>query len=394
MLVRESGTKVFCWKYKVNGKEKTLTIGQYPATSLKEARSIRDEARKMLERGVDPSAEKRRRKTAAVAETANSFEAIARQWHATTSSTLNPRYAGQVLDRLENDVFKVIGREPIRAITPPMVLQVARAIEKRGKLEMAHRVCGHISEVFVWAIAAGLAVDDPAATIRKALKPRDGQLRPALLKLPEIRKLLPATEALPDSYWATLLASRLLALTAVRPGVIRQAEAAEFEDLDGKAPIWRIPAEKMKLARERKRNAAFEFVVPLAPQAVAVVQTALRVSPSDRWLFPKISAWRSPISDSTLSKHYRLAGFEGRHVPHGWRASFSTVMNELAATEGREGDREIIDMMLAHVANGVEPIYNRAAYMPRRREIACTWADLLMEGMPPPETLLPERLRS
>lgn len=392
LLVKKTGLKSWRWKYRIDGREKQLTIGRYPATSLKEAREARDQARKLLEQGIDPSAEKRQRKAAATLQAANSFAAIARQWHEIKATTLTPRYAGQVMDRLEADVFPRLGKEPIRDITPPMVLEVIRSIEKRGALEMAHRVRMHMSDIFVWAIASGLADTDPAATIRKALKPTNGKLRPALLKLPEIRKILPAGEKLADSYWATKLASRLLALTAARPGIVRVAERGEFEDLDGEQPVWRVPAEKMKLTRERKRDATFEFVMPLAPQAVELVKTAMAVSPSDRWLFPKISAWRSPISDSTLSKHYRLAGFTGRHVPHGWRASFSTVMNELAATEEREGDREIIDLMLAHVAEGVEPIYNRAAYMPRRREIARTWADLLMEGMPPPETLVPERL--
>lgn len=392
LLIRKTGTKVFCWKYRHEGREKTYTIGRYPATSLKEARESRDQARKLLEQGIDPSTEKQQRKAKVRLEAANSFEAIARQWYQIKAETLTKRYAKQLLDRLEADVFPRVGKHPIREITPPMVLEVIRAIEKRDALEMAHRVRIHMSAVFVWAIAAGLAEYDPAATIRKALKPTSGKLRPALLKLPEIRKILPAGEKLADSYWATKLASRLLALTAARPGIVRVAERSEFEDLDGEQPVWRVPAEKMKLTRERKRDATFEFVMPLAPQTVEVVKTAMAVSPSDRWLFPKISAWRNPISDSTLSKHYRLAGFTGLHVPHGWRSSFSTVMNELAATEGREGDREIIDLMLAHVAEGVEPIYNRAAYMPRRREIARTWANLLMEGMAPAETLVPERL--
>jgi integrase len=120
----------------------------------------------------------------------------------------------------------------------------------------------------------------------------------------------------------------------------------------------------------------------------------MAASPAPQWLFPGISGWRKPITDSTLSKHYRRAGFANRHTPHGWRASFSTIMNERAAHEDRERDRAIIDLMLAHVAEGVEAAYNRAAYMPRRRELAQDWADLIMQGRPSPDQLVPERIRA
>jgi len=270
-----------------------------------------------------------------------------------------------------------------------MVLTVIRAIEARGANDMAHRVRNHISDIFVWAIASGLAESDPAAIIRKALVQTDPRLRPALVKIDHARQVLIETEKSQLAHWSTKLASRLLALTAARPGVVRLAERSEFEGLDGSQPLWRIPAAKMKLTKQRKRDITREFVVPLSVQAVEVVKAALAVSPSPQWLFTGIGTWTRPISDSTLSKLYRQSGFTGRHVPHGWRSSFSTIMNERAAQSGRETDRAIIDLMLAHEQAGVEPIYNRAAYMPRRRELAQEWADLLMQGMPPAAALLP-----
>lgn len=393
LLVKRTGYRTWCWKYRHAGRERKLTIGAYPEISLKQARDERDEARRQLRMGLDPAAEKKRRKAEAAAAALDSFERVARGWHAAWSASRAPRYARQVLDRLEGDVFPRLGRLPVREITPPMVLDAIRSIEKRGAREMAHRVRMHISDVFVWAIASGLAEQDPAAVIRKALKPTNGRLRPAVLKLRDAREVLRKAEAQQDAWWATHLASRLLALTAARPGVVRLAERSEFEGIDGDSPLWRIPADKMKLTQERKRDLSFEFVLPLSSQAVAVVRTAMQASPGDRWLFPGMAGWRKPISDSTLSKHYRLAGFTGRHVPHGWRATFSTIMNERAARDDRGGDRAVIELMLAHVQDGVEAAYNRAAYMPRRRELAQAWADMLMEGLPPPETLLPPALR-
>jgi integrase len=144
----------------------------------------------------------------------------------------------------------------------------------------------------------------------------------------------------------------------------------------------------MKLKEERKADRNYDFVVALSRQAVAVVKVAMQETAGKRWLFPGIAGWRSPISDSTLSGHYRDAGFADRHVPHGWRATFSTIMNERAGIDGSDRDREVIDLMLGHMKENVEASYNRAAYLPRRRELWQEWADLLMDGLPPPETIL------
>ncbi|WP_288806312.1 integrase arm-type DNA-binding domain-containing protein [uncultured Novosphingobium sp.] len=395
LLVRKSGSKLWRLKYRFAGKEKTLSIGAYPEVTLSAARVARDKAQAQLRDGIDPSAEKQARKIQALADAFDNFERIARAWHEAKAKTLNERYAAAILGRLELHVFPVIGKQPIRGITPPVVLDMVRRIEKRGSHDVAHRVRNHVSEVFVWAIASGLAENDPAAIIQKALLPTDPKLRPAALKVEFARKLLKDVEDLPGSHWSTVLASRLLALTAARPGVVRLAERQEFEGLDGANPIWRIPAEKMKLTRSQKRDITWEFVIPLSRQAADVAKAAISESLACRsnsgptWLFPGPGAWTKPISDSTLSKVYRLAGYRGVHVPHGWRSTFSTIMNERAAMEDQERDRAIIDLMLAHAQQGVEPIYNRAMYLPRRRKLAQIWADLLMQGAAEPHLLLP-----
>lgn len=388
LFVSPKGARIWRWKYRFAGKEKLLTIGRYPATSLVEARRARDSAKGLLDSGQDPSAAKKHRKASIAAEQLDSFEKVTRAWHAAKAKTLTDRYANAVMSRMEANVFPRLGSTSIKAITPPMVLTAIRAIEARGANDMAHRVCNHISDVFVWAIASGLAETDPAAVIRKALAQTDPRLRPALVKLDQAREVLAKTEIAQNAHWSTKLASRLLALTAARPGVVRLAERSEFEALDGPKPLWRIPAAKMKLTKQRKRDVTREFVVPLSTHAVEVVKAALASSPSPQWLFTGIGAWTKPISDSTLSKLYRESGFTGRHVPHGWRSSFSTIMNERAAQANREADRAVIDLMLAHEQSGVEPVYNRAAYMPRRRELAQEWGDLLMEGLPSAASLL------
>lgn len=396
LLVTASGSKLWRMRYRFANKEKKLSIGPYPSVTISAARKERDNALQMLRSGIDPAAEKKARKARAAAEALDSFERSARAWHEVQAKTLSKKYAAAVLSRLEKDVFPSFGSQPIRSITAPMVREMIKRIEKRGAYDMAHRVRNHVSDVFLWAMASGLADFDPAAMIKKALHPTDPKLRPAILQVPDAQQLLHEIEALAGTHWSTLLASRLLALTAARPGVIRLAEKQEFEGLDGRSPVWRIPAEKMKLTRKQKRDVTWEFVIPLSHQAAAVATAAIEESPAcaeedgPNWLFPGVGGWRRPISDSTLSKLYRDAGFAGIHVPHGWRSTFSTIMNERAAKEDQERDRAIIDLMLAHAQEGVEPIYNRAMYLPRRRELAQLWADLLMQGAIEPHLLLPE----
>lgn len=379
LAIRPSGSRSWKLKYRWQGAEKKLTIGAYPAISLREARSRRDQAKAQIEEGSDPASAKRA--AARKVKLGESFEEVARAWHESKKLTLTPRYAKHVLRRLEANAFPLLGRQPIDTITPADVLEALRRVEDRGALVMAQEVRGHISEVFVFAIANGLVTTDPASIIRKALKPSSAGRHPAVSTVEEAQTLLYAIEqrtgnrALPQ----TKLASKLLALTAVRPGVVRLAEKAEFEDLDSAQPLWRIPAAKMKLVLARKSDSRFDFLVPLAPQAVRIVQAAMEVSGTDQWLFAGARRGQ-PISDSTLSQLYLDAGYRGRHVPHGWRAAFSTIMNERAAEQERWGDREVIDLMLAHVKGDVEAAYNRAAYMPRRRIIAQEWAELLMPG--------------
>lgn len=391
LAVLPTGTKSWRLKYRFADREKKLNLGPYPLLSLKQARDLRDQAKRDVVMGIDPAAA--RKATRQAAKLGETFEQLARSWHAQKKRSLTPRYAKHVLDRLEANLFPHFGSTAIRDVTPAMVLEAIRRIEKRGAHTMAHEVRGHASEVFVWALAQGLCDIDPAAMIRKALAPSGGGRRPALLKIEDCRALVSEIDGVKQAATSTKLASRLLALTAIRPGVVRLAERDEFEALEGKQPLWRIPAAKMKLSKARKADPRFDFVVPLSQQAVATVRAAIAASSHPTLLFPGDKRDK-PISDATLSQLYLDAGYRDRHVPHGWRASFSTIMNERAAVEGREGDRAIIDLMLAHIKGDVEAAYNRASYMPRRREISQTWADLLMKDALPPAELVKERRRT
>jgi integrase len=387
LFVTPAGFKSWRWKYRVAGREKTLTLGSYPELKLTAARDARDDARRAHRQGLDPSQARQQEKEARAREAAATFETVARRWHKWRAPTWTPEHAANVLTFLQQALFPKLGSKPIAQITAPTVLEVLRSIEARS-IDRANRLRGHISAIFVFAISEGLAETDPAASLNKALKPVRRRHYPALRTIEEARELLTAAEAAPG-HPLTKLASRLLALTAVRSGPLRHAEWPEFQRLDSSEPIWRIPAGKMKLDLSQKEQEAFEFIVPLAPAAVEIVQLARRFSGNAPFLFPNGRDSRRPMSENALSIAYRrLPAFASRHVPHGWRSTFATIMNERAERQGRPGDRAVIDLMLAHKPSGVEAIYNRAAFMPRRRELAQEWAELLLEGLPPSSSLL------
>ncbi|MFN3944582.1 MAG: tyrosine-type recombinase/integrase [Allosphingosinicella sp.] len=383
LYVTKTGFRSWRWKYRLAGKEKRLVLGSYPEISLKRARELREDAARRLRAGEDPAAK------ANAPSSAPTFEALARRWHEMQTPLWKPKHAAAVLDSLVTDVFPAIGTVPVDQVRPSQVRELLTAVQARGATEAAHRIRGRISAIFGLAIAEELAEIDPAAAIGAVLKPiRKGRM-PALTKLEEARAFLKAVEAAP-AHPVTKLASRLLALTAVRPGIIRfTPRVAEFQDLDGEQPLWLVPAERMKLELEESEQSAFDHLVPLPPQAVDVIQVAQRLAGRGPWLFPGVRHAHRPISENAIGFLYkRMTEFRGRHVPHGWRSTFSSIMNERAAMSGRDGDADVIELMLAHKVAGVRGIYNRAAYMDRRRELTVEWADMLLKGFPPAEALL------
>lgn len=267
-------------------------------------------------------------------EAAATFEAVAREWHGQQVSGWEPRHAADVLKSLEQDVFPRIGALPIKEITSPMVLDVVRAIEDRPSIETARRVRQRISAVHAYAIASGLADADPAAPIRAALKPLIKGRQPALATLEEARALLRKVEEVP-AHPMTKLAWRLLALTALRQGVLRTTMWSELEGLDREESVWRIPAARMKLKLDRKIDARFDFLLPLSRQALEVLDAARAFAPYSRLVFPSQRHTYKPISENAVGYLYNRLVAHGRHVPHGWRSTFSTIMNERAQAQAR-----------------------------------------------------------
>lgn len=366
--------------------KKRLVLGTYPDMSLQHARDARDEARRQIAAGSDPAVVKKQRDAARLIDATATFKIIATSWLDEQRPRWNGKHAKNVEEALARDLYPYFGSLPIKEITKPMVVQRLKAIEARGAIETAKRHRQRIEEIFGHADALGYEVKNPA-DVRKALKPLSKKHWPALTKVDELRRMLMTVEALP-AHPISKLASRFIALTAMRPGVVQTLPWIELPDDAMPEPVWIVPADRMKLSLERKKQDVFDHVVPLARQTMELLKSLRVLTGHGPLAFPSTRSMRRPISDSTVSKLYREAGYQGRHVPHGWRSSFSTIMNELAMVENRPGDRVVIDIMLAHMQEGTEPIYNRAAYLPRRREIAQEWADMLLDGLPPPSALL------
>lgn len=411
--------------------QKTLSFGPYPAITLVEARARRDEAKALLREGRDPAVERRVAAKAKAVASENTFKIVAerwfelksgwsvakfRAWRAAHGGRWNARdsanwidrpnagwsvvHAGDVLKSLDSDVFPEIGDLPVAEIESPKVLEVLNAIVVRGAIETAHRVCQRISDVYVYAIPAGLAKSNPAASMSKALpKVPRSKKQPAIIdrirdhdaQVAVVRQMLRDCDD-ERCRASTKFALRLLALTAVRPNEIQNAEWSELEDLDGPAPMWRIPAARMKGDQDRKAEDDGDHLVPLSTHAVDVIRALRPLTGGYKLMFPSERHVHRPISENTLRALLIRAGYYQRHVPHGFRAAFSTIMNE--RPDKQEGDRAVIDLMLAHVPKDkVEGAYNRAAYMPRRREIAQAWGDLITVGLEAPEVHVGQPIR-
>jgi integrase len=359
--VSPSGGKWWRLKYRMDGKEKRLSLGTYPDTSLKDARERRDQARKLLAAGTDPSDERKADKAARKVAALNTFEAVAGAWLEKSADTWDQGTMDKVRAALVNHVYPRIGRMPITTVRPADVRELVQAIEAGGARETAGRVFQRVRAVFRYAVAHELTTADPTYPLKPAeiLKRQTVTHRAALTEreVPQFMRLL--NEYQGDS--ATRAALHLLMLTAVRPGELRGARWEEFDE--GRA-LWRIPAERMKMKTEH--------TVPLSSQAVALLAT-LRPAPGAVGLvFPSPFYPGKPISDGTLNSALARMGYKGTATAHGFRTLFSTCANEAG------WPTDVIEKQLAHEERDeVRAAYNRASWLAERTKLMQWWGDHL-----------------
>ncbi len=360
--INPNGSKYWRLKFRIGGKEKRLALGVYPEVTLADAREKRAGARKMLASGIDPSAAKTERKYLTAQNTANTFEAVAREWHEHNLEKWTPNYAADILHRLEMDIFGVIGKRPIADISPLLMLETLKKIEKRGAHEMSRRAMQYCGQIFRYAIVTGRAERNPTADLKGALKPvKHGHFSALEAKdLPEFLHALKGNEA--RLFIQTRLAIRLMMLTFVRTGELIQAKWAEFNFDNAE---WAIPAERMKMRRPH--------LVPLSKQAVTVLRDLQKHSGNREYVFASVAKPRQHMSNNTILKALERLGYKGRMTGHGFRSlAMSTIKEKLGYRH------EVVDRQLAHAQrNKVDAAYDRAQFLSERRKMMQEWADYL-----------------
>ncbi len=360
LLVSPSGGKLWRLKYRIDGREKLLALGAYPEISLKDARVRRDEARCEIARGIDPGQLRKAAKAGRADRAANSFETVARQWLAKNEPTWAPNHAVRVTRLLERDIFPFQGAIPVAAVSSVELLKVLRRIESREAIETAHRARGYCSEIFRYAIAAGLAERDPAADIRGALKTSKGDHFAAVLDPKRLGAILRAFDGYQGSP-AVMAALRIMPMVFVRPGELR---TALWADLDLNTAEWRFTASKTNTPH----------IVPLATQVVAILRELQPSTKESRYVFPNGRINTRPMSEAAILAAMRNMGMPKEEVSgHGFRATARTLLEE------KLGFRyDIIEQQLGHAVRDPNGrAYNRTTFLQERREMMQAWADYL-----------------
>ena len=358
LVVYPTGRKAWRVKFYFHGKEGLLTLGKYPAITLKEARELTLEAKKMLEKGINPASHKQ----ALLHGENGSFEVIAREWMKVNAAKWKKATSDDILRRLEVNIFPSIGSMSIAEITPADILSALNKVITRGAVETAKRLRQYCSQIFSYAIATSRADYDAAAPLKGAMPATKTRHMPAVININKFKEIYQATLL----YHGTETVRNALLfsiLTAVRPGNIRFAEWAEIS-LDEQ--IWIIPAEKMKAGREHR--------IPLSVQAVDVLRDQFQRTGKKQYVFE--GRKNRPLSENTMNQALKTMGFADEQVAHGFRASFSSIANELSGFSP-----DVIEGALAHQEkDAVRAAYMRSEFWSARKKLFQWWADLMQKN--------------
>ena len=364
VLTNPSGSKLWRLKYRIRGKEKLLSIGSYPEISLFEARAARDEARKLVAKDIDPSEVKRNKKLQERIANGHTFSKIAEQYVTKLIKEGRAEVTLKKLDWLLGMANADLGNKPISDITSPMVLQTLKKIEAKGNYETALRLRSTIGAVFRFAIASGLAENDPTFALRDALVIPKVKPRAAITNKEALGGLMRSIDGF-DGQTTTRLAMEFLAIVVTRPGEVRHARWDEF-DLDN--AIWTIPAERMKMRQPHK--------IPLPKRALEILNELEGLTGWGELIFPSVRSARRPMSENTLNAALRRMGYSGDEMTaHGFRATFSTLANESG-----KWNPDAIERALAHIeVNRIRGAYARGQFWEERIELSNWWSELLIK---------------
>ena len=362
LVVNPNGSRLWRLAYRFAGKSKQLAFGPYPTVSLAEARQKREDAKKLLLDGRDPSAARKLDKINAAISEGNTFENLAADYMARLAACESaPATIAKVKWLLEGLAGPALGKRPIAEITPVEILALLQQVERSGRRETARRLRSTIGSVFRFAIATLRAQTDPTSALRDALERPKVKHRAALTDPKQLGGLLRAI----DEYdgWPTLRSALLFtALTFARPGEVR---GARWTEIDFNKAIWSIPAERMKMRRAH--------AVPLSRQAIAVLADIRLLTGTSELIFPSIRSNKKLLSENAMNSALRRMGFtQDEMTSHGFRAAASSILNE------RGHSPDVIEAALGHLdQNEVRRAYNRATYWPERVALMQVWADML-----------------
>lgn len=363
LLVNPAGSKLWRLKYRFGGKEKTLSFGAYPAVGLRNARLKRAQARQQLADGIDPSELAKERKREEEAQQLT-FRLVAERWYKGKAELAARPWAASTADKarlyLEKDIYPAIGDKPIADITRVELIALNEAIERRGAFDVATKVRQWLGAIFDEAFDRGEIQSNPAQRLKPSHRATGAETKHhPFVPFSELPEVLAAVEDT-GSHRLVKLAVRFLVLTGVRPQELRFATWQEF---DLEAATWRIPPERMKMRRAH--------IVPLPRQALELLEEVQAISSSDSYLFCTRTNGK-PISENTINKALRLAGYKDRQTGHGFRHLLSTELNE------RGYNSDWIETQLAHIGkNKIRATYNHADYVEQRRQMVQEWADLV-----------------
>ncbi|HBJ6456350.1 TPA: tyrosine-type recombinase/integrase [Salmonella enterica subsp. enterica serovar Nyanza] len=361
LLIEPNGSKSWRFRYRFAGKPKMISLGVYPTITLADARSRRDDARKLVAEGKNPSEVRKEQQLALQTESESAFEKIATEWHQMKSTKWSEGYASDIMEAFQNDIFPYVGERPVGEIKPLELLNVLRKIEKRGALEKMRKVRQRCSEVFRYAIATGRAEFNPAADLSSALEVHQSNHFP-FLKADEIPDFLRALNGYTGSR-IVQIATKLLMITGVRTIELRASLWSEF-DLDN--AIWEIPAERMKMRRAH--------LVPLSTQALDLLNELKIMTGNYRYVFPGRNDTNKPMSEASINQLIKRIGYGGKLTGHGFRHMMSTLLHEQGF------DSFWIEIQLAHVdKNNIRGTYNHALYLEKRRDMLRWYSSFIME---------------
>lgn len=364
LVISPTGSKYWRFKYRFLNRERRMALGVYPDVSLADAREKREAARKLVAAGVDPAIAKKDQKRRAILNNANTFEAVAREWHANRSERWQPKHAKTTMRRLEANLFPYLGSRPIADIDAPEVLEVLRRVEKRGAFHSAGNLKQFCGQIFRYGIATGRCHRDHAADLKGALKVGKTTHFAALdiKEMPEFLKALENNDA--RLYDRTRRATRLLMLTLLRTSELIEAR---WSEIDLENAVWVVPAPRMKMRKEH--------IVPLSKQALAILEAQKEETGhfNTEWVFPSLHRPQKHMSNNTILFAIGRMGYKKKMTGHGFRAlAMSTIKEKLGYRH------EVVDRQLAHApGNKVDRAYDRAKFLDDREKMMQEWADYL-----------------